>query len=580
MSFATEYPNNKQKNSTGSPPPSSQNTSNAPAAPGSGATQSDITSQQTQKQSQQTSIPTPTTNQPTTATQPAVPPQGTNPVQPNVQLTSSPQNTTSGTSKAAADTSMRSQTSNQVPTAAEPTKTLSKQPTQQQVTPEKVTPKPEENSLPPLSKQPTPSKSAAISQQAVSSKQPTPTNGRLKIPVWLIIVLSIILLGAIGTAVYFFVLKDSDFLKDLGLSSDAKTCTYEGNTYNDGQAFTASDGCTKCTCTNGTTECSDEECTSKENLPEVPEGYSDLSEEAITYGAGDSDNREIYLMRNVSDTPRKIGDGMYPAMSPDQKAVAYTEQTSGNTEDADTIYFYSIGDRSTLEMTQDGGNIQQVTWSPDGNYFVVISGTSSVATNTVYSYPEQEKIYEFDSVAGKAMFWINEDRIIFNEPQEVTPDRPWESGMGTGVSSAEIVAQTQKTNQLLTAEALVEYELIDVTADGNILYSKTIASSQNQWSQDDLQATYWEMSTSGEDNTQVGHPDITVEEKILGLTDKSINDYQVLSYQMNPDHTNWYAYVLVESDGDSTTDGEIFVIDTTAETDTSLKIGDGYSVSW
>lgn len=119
-----------------------------------------------------------------------------------------------------------------------------------------------------------------MQEQSTQSPQPKTANqsenrkGSKRLLLILLWIFTVLLFTGLGIGGYWFLTKDR--AQNCPSETQAKTCTYDGKTYNDGDSFEATDGCNSCFCNNGAVSCTEMYCEE-----ETPEGETIEPEEKI-----------------------------------------------------------------------------------------------------------------------------------------------------------------------------------------------------------------------------------------------------------------------------------------------------------
>ena len=61
-----------------------------------------------------------------------------------------------------------------------------------------------------------------------------------------------------------------------------------------------------------------------------------------------------------------------------------------------------------------------------GRYLITDSGTSHVGAGAVFEYPAGNKIVSFRTY--EKIEWVSNNELVFVEPQEILPPRPYGGG--------------------------------------------------------------------------------------------------------------------------------------------------------
>ncbi len=246
-------------------------------------------------------------------------------------------------------------------------------------------------------------------------------------------------------------------------------------------------------------------------------------------------NREVFLLDGLNSEAVEIDEGNSPSLSSDQTKIAYVKMDQDN-----NIHIYDRVTEKKESIVTDERRLRGVQWSPDGKYLITDSGTSPQGSRAVYEYPSGNKGLTFSTFGN--LEWLNNSEFVFTEPQEVSPERPYGSGSGSGLSKVSIISGAKQT--LTQASGLDDYNLLEVT-DGIIYFSKTTVADNNDWGMQDKETkTYWKMNADGTGKTKVSKPE-TLRSEVLAAIPQQYSNYQLFSGpDRNNNLSNWVVFDL------------------------------------
>jgi hypothetical protein len=281
----------------------------------------------------------------------------------------------------------------------------------------------------------------------------------------------------------------------------------------------------------------------------------------------------IFLLNGLSSRAVELDEGNCPSLSADQTKIAYVKMDKDN-----NIHIYDRITDKIESIPTDERRLRCVTWSPDSKYLVTDSGTSTQGSGAVYEYPSGNKATTFSTSAPSNLTWLNDSEFIFQEPQEVSPMRPWESGTGRGLSKVSIASGAKQI--LAQASSFDDYSLLEVK-EGTIYFLKTTVADPNDWGKQDKEVTtYWKMNPDGTGLTEISKPQ-TLRDKVLETLPQQYSDYRVFSGpDRNDNFTNWIVFDLIRNSGGSVYENLICIVDTENPQNTFKLITVGAYPTW
>ncbi len=297
---------------------------------------------------------------------------------------------------------------------------------------------------------------------------------------------------------------------------------------------------------------------------------------------------EIYFMRSVSEVAEKIGEGEEPLISPDGKKIAFlhnnpTTDCAGQgisddldeSDDANNSDYYRIcifnSDNKSMSTiyTDDPVMRRIVSWSPDGKYLIVNSGTYVVGAISIYDLDKKRKKGSFEG--GRYVEWISEEEFVYD-------------------GYLEIDGYDKSIIKKVSIESLKEKTLVGLDGDlsASIIPKRRILSSEkisvlyyNRWSSSGVQS-YWIYDTTSGKLTKTDELK-EIESKIQEKLPQDISNQYSVEYQawFYPENPNWVLFSLSNKNQPSYSEkGEIFIMDLDKPKQSLVKIADGLDVSW
>jgi len=291
-------------------------------------------------------------------------------------------------------------------------------------------------------------------------------------------------------------------------------------------------------------------------------------------------NDQVWQFNPKSEVKNKITNGIRAVISPDKTKIAYTYQgwnkhfkSSEANLTGIRIFDIATSKDKLLKHYDKDYSVWQTSWSPDGKYLVVDTGTSPVRDKTVIDSNTGKEILSFTTY-NDSYVWINDNEIVFSDLQDITDPRPYGGGEGTGIA---IINLNGQKRVLKTATDKKDYSLIQLV-DDKIYFSLTTVESSEGWIDEANQTiSYWTMDEFGNNLIQVEKIE-SLEEKIEKLLPSPYNEYKSLWHATSLTNTNWVIFVLNKA-GKTQLEDEIFIMDID-NPESIKKIGNGSWPSW
>jgi len=317
----------------------------------------------------------------------------------------------------------------------------------------------------------------------------------------------------------------------------------------------------------------------EEELTETPVETAtiDYPDSPIFYDYDD----QVWQFNPKSEVKNKIANGIRAVISPDKTKIAYTYQGwnkyfKPSEVNLTGIHIFDIatGKDKLLKHYDKNYPVWQTSWSPDGKYLVVDTGTSSVRGKTVIDSNTGKEILSFTTY-GDSYAWINDNEIVFSDLQDITEPRPYGGGEGTGIA---IINLNGQKRVLKTATDKKDYSFIQLV-DDKIYFSLTTVESSEGWIDETNQTiSYWTMDKFGNNLIQVEKIE-SLEEKIKKLLPSPYNEYKSLWHATSlTNNKDWTVFVLNKT-GKTQLEDEIFIMDIN-NPESIKKIGNGTWPSW
>lgn len=290
---------------------------------------------------------------------------------------------------------------------------------------------------------------------------------------------------------------------------------------------------------------------------------------------------QVWQFNPKSEVKNKIADGIHPVISPDKTKIAYiypgwNKYFNPSEANLTGIHIFDIatGKDKLLKHYDKDAPVGHFSWSPDGKYLVVDTGTSPTRLKTVIDSNTGKEILSFKTY-DDSYAWINDNEIVFSDLQDITEPRPYGDGKGTGIA---IINLNGQKRVLKTATDKKDYSFIQLV-DDKIYFSLTTVESSEGWIDETKQIiSYWTMDKFGNNLIQVEKIE-SLEEKIKKLLPSPYNEYKSLSHATSlTNNKDWTVFVLNKT-GKTQLEDEIFIMDIN-NPESIKKIGNGTWPSW
>jgi len=279
-------------------------------------------------------------------------------------------------------------------------------------------------------------------------------------------------------------------------------------------------------------------------------------------------DEKIFLLNGLGSEAVEIDEGNSPSLSSDQTKIAYVKMDKDN-----NIHIYDRITGKKESINTDQWRLRGVQWSPDSKYLLTNSGTSPLGEGAVYEYSSGKKGTTF-STSGN-LKWLNNSEFVYVETQPVSPERPYGSGTGSGLSKVSITNGAKQ--RLAQASGVDDYNLLEIK-NGIIYFLKRTVADNNDWGMQDKETkTYWKMNADGTEKAEISKPE-TLRDKVLTTIPQQYSDYQPYGSDRNDNLTNWVVFEL--NNGRSVYEDLICIVDIESPQNTFRQITVGTYPTW
>lgn len=262
------------------------------------------------------------------------------------------------------------------------------------------------------------------------------------------------------------------------------------------------------------------------------------------------------------------------AFSPDHKKVAYI---NGYGDEWDNnIYVLNRETNTTKKIVSNERTNRSLSWSKNGAYIMVGSGTGPEGMLTVYELSTgKEQI----SVGSSYFVWIDDVSAVKTIRESVEPLRPWGSGMGNGLEKINIA--TGKSKILMKPDALTDYSVIKYENDCLYYSKQTVATSADWLDENKVVKTNYcltidtnETKPASESEVEIAYS--LVQKKVLELFPQFKGK---LYNAVNSPHDKNIIAIEVNN-GTSIYDADIYLLDLNNPEASLKKLDKGTNIDW
>ena len=264
------------------------------------------------------------------------------------------------------------------------------------------------------------------------------------------------------------------------------------------------------------------------------------------------------------------------AFSPDRTKIAFIKGRGQETDN--NIYIKNLESRK-IEVNIDCKPWcvnRSISWSPEGTYILVDSGTGTEGTLTVYQASNGKELSQF---GDGFIVWLNETTVYMTYRTEVDPPREWGSGEGRSVAKVDIT--TGKTEILTKADATKDYNVNNI--QGSCLYYSASFIDTNSGPLDsiycyDLVTKATKTVPLDQVNAEYNKRAETEEKAIVQIVSEYATDKSTRVIRNN-NFKDWIIVGVYKS-GTSIYSSEIIIFNLSDPKGTFQKLGTGAQVDW
>ncbi len=274
---------------------------------------------------------------------------------------------------------------------------------------------------------------------------------------------------------------------------------------------------------------------------------------------------------NSSISPEILVQEDIVGVSKDKNLYAYAPDTDDGQ--------FKVKDRTTnkeLIVDNKDHSIQKLSFSPSGEYLIVVSGSSQSKIVNVYETKEYSKYLTLDML-GTDIYWTDDDKFISNYATKLKNPRPWSEGNASGIRY--VLLDEKKVETLVTPTETEDFVLTSYEAGKGIITSSFV-ENETAWSKTpfELKTKFYTLNIASKTMTPLVSPETTspTEQEILDNLKLDLLPNNIFIHK-NPAYPE---IVLVTTRTDSSPyTSEIYIVD---KNDLSKfqKIGTGMLVEW
>lgn len=212
----------------------------------------------------------------------------------------------------------------------------------------------------------------------------------------------------------------------------------------------------------------------------------DVVEEVVTYNlklTSTSENKyDVELINSKTLESRKIASNAYEAnINSDNTLVAYIIADTESSTSSD-VFIYNIEKNSATSYLTNRENSNGVSWSPDGKYLLIESGTYLTRMYTPINYQTKEELTKFitseNVTTFKQYYWIDSLNIVYMSMSNVSDSVNKPAGTGLLTQITKINIETGETSILALPEMGIEYSFTEELPSNGFIKIKQLVYTE------------------------------------------------------------------------------------------------------
>ncbi len=192
-----------------------------------------------------------------------------------------------------------------------------------------------------------------------------------------------------------------------------------------------------------------------------------------------TENNDLYIISPVEKNKKLLLQGVSSyASSSDKNYIAYLKTglyLKDSKQSDNFIHIFNINTQQESTISSDQGTQRGISWSPDGRYIIVESGTSIVGSNKVYSV---ETGKETGCIFQGDMLWISNIEFFAPEFPSNYPPASRKMMDAEGIRKINIESCNSENFLLPTATANLSAERIK---DNYLIVKKEYVEKPEDW---------------------------------------------------------------------------------------------------
>lgn len=191
-----------------------------------------------------------------------------------------------------------------------------------------------------------------------------------------------------------------------------------------------------------------------------------------------TEDNKLYIISPIDKEKKLLIDGVSAyASSTDKNYIAYLKNcllTGDQTKCDKDIHIYNLKTNQEFNIPAGQDTQRNISWSPDGRYVIVESGTSIMGSNRTYSVETRR---DSGCVFGGDVLWLNNNEFLTNSFLNNLTPRPGQLIYAKGVRKGNIEncifdefllptdTEDYSANKILEGEVVIQKDYVDKPED-------------------------------------------------------------------------------------------------------------------
>ena len=192
-----------------------------------------------------------------------------------------------------------------------------------------------------------------------------------------------------------------------------------------------------------------------------------------------TEDNKLYIINPIDKERKLLIDGVSAyASSTDKNYIAFLKNcllTGDQTKCDKDIHIYNLNTNQEFNIPAGQDTQRNISWSPDGRYVIVESGTSIVGSNKIYSVETKR---DSGCVFGGDVLWLNNKEFLTNSFLNNLTPRPGQLIYAKGVRKGNI--ENCIFDELLLPTDTEDYSAIKIL-EGEVVIQKDYVDKPEDW---------------------------------------------------------------------------------------------------